>query len=72
MRPTGGSGSSRRPSWRRRGSLDGDAVERAAATALDGVDPAGLPDTDAAAGRYRLRLVRSDCRRAIERAAAGR
>lgn len=43
-------------------------VERAAATALDGVDAEELLANDAAAGEHRRRLVQSYCQRALERA----
>lgn len=53
------------------GSIDDDLRSRAADAALRDVDPDTLLANDAAGGQYRLRLVRSYCREAIERATTG-
>lgn len=50
-------------------TLAGDRAAAAADAALGDADPETLLANDAAAGEYRLRLVRSYCRRALERAA---
>ena len=52
------------------GSLDDDLRARAAEAALSDVDPESLLADDAARGAHRLRLVRSYCREALERASA--
>lgn len=53
------------------GSIDDKLRSRAADAALRDVDPDTLLANDAAKGQYRLRLVRSYCREAIERATTG-
>lgn len=53
-------------------TADDGTGDRVADAALRGVDPGELLTNRAAAGRYRLRLVRSYCRRAIDRAVADR